>query len=45
MGVQHHIKAMTELFNELTAMGSVISEEDHVVYLLACVPDSFGVLV
>ena len=30
--VQDHIKAMTELFNELTAVGDAISEEDHVVY-------------
>ena len=33
--VQDHIKAMTELFNELTVAGDVISEEDCVVYLLA----------
>ena len=33
--IQDHIKAMTELFNELTAVGDVISEEDRVVYLLA----------
>ena len=43
--VQDHIKAMTELFNELTAVGDVISEEDRVVYLLASLPDSFGALV
>ena len=43
--VQDHIKAMTELFNELTAVGDVISEEDRVVYLLASLPDSFGTLV
>ena len=36
---------MTELFNELIAVGDVISEEDHVVYLLASLPDSFGALV
>ena len=42
--VQDHIKAMTELFNELTALGDVISEEDRVVYLLASLPDSFGAL-
>ena len=35
---------MTELFNELTAVGDVISEEDRVVYLLASLPDSFGAL-
>ena len=43
--VQDHIKAMTELFNELTAVGDVISEDDRVVYLLASLPDSFGALV
>ena len=43
--VQDHIKAMTELFNELTAVGDVISEEDRVVYLLASLPDTFGALV
>ena len=43
--VQDHIKAMTELFNELTAVGDAISEEDCVVYLLASLLDSFGALV
>ena len=43
--VRDHIKAMTELFNELAAVGDVISEEDRVVYLLASLPDSFGALV
>ena len=37
--VQDHIKAMTELFNELTAVGDVISEVDCVIYLLASLPD------
>lgn len=45
--VQCHIKAMTELFNELTAVGDVISEKDHECCLSTCysVPDSFGELV
>jgi len=43
--VQDHIRAMTEMFNELTAAGDVISEEDCVVYLLASLPVSFGALV
>ena len=43
--VQDHIKVMTELFNELTAVGDAISEEDCVVYLLASLLDSFGALV
>ena len=33
--VQDHIRAMTELFNELTAVEDVVSDEDCVVYLLA----------
>jgi len=36
--VQDHIRVMTELF---TALENVISEEDHVVYLLASLPESF----
>ena len=43
--VQDHIKAMTELFNELIAVGDAISEEDCVIYLLASLSDSFGALV
>ena len=43
--VQDHIRAMTELFNELTPVGDVISEEDCVVYLLASLPESFSALV
>ena len=43
--VQDHIKAIIELFSELTAVGDVISEEDRVVYLLVSLPDSFGALV
>ena len=45
--VQGHIKAMTELFNELAIVGDAIEEEDRVVYLLATcsLPDSFNMLV
>ena len=43
--VQGHIKAMTELFNELAIVGDAIEEEDRVVYLLASLPDSFNTLV
>ena len=39
--VQDHVKQMTEIFNAL----SVVSEEDRVIYLLASLPESFGVLV
>ena len=43
--VQDHIKAMTELFNELAIVGDAMEEEDRVVYLLASLPDSFNTLV
>jgi hypothetical protein len=43
--VQDHIKAMTELFNEMAIVGDAIDEGDRVVYLLASLPDSFNTLV
>ena len=43
--VQKHIKAITEIFNELAVVGDVIEEEDKVVHLLASLPDSFNILV
>ena len=43
--VQDHIWKMTELFNALAVVDTPLSEEDRVVYLLANLPDSFGVLV
>ena len=36
---------MTELFRGLAEMDSPLTEEDKVVYLLASLPESFGVLV
>ena len=36
---------MTELFRGLAEMDSALTEEDKVVYLLASLPESFGVLV
>ena len=36
--VQDHVKSMTEVCDELTAIGEVVSEEDCVVYLLASLP-------
>ena len=36
---------MTELFRGLVEMDSPLTEEDKVVYLLASLPESFGVLV
>ena len=43
--IQDHIKSMTETFNELSVVGDPISEEDHVVHLLASLPDAFNMLV
>ena len=43
--VQEHIRQMTELFRGLAEMDSPLTEEDKVVYLLASLPESFGVLV
>ena len=34
-----------ELFNKLAVVGKVIQDEDHVIYLLASLPDSFSTLV
>ena len=39
--VQEYVKTMTEIFNELSVIGDPIPEEDHVVYLLASLPDSY----
>ena len=43
--VQDHIKAMTEVFDELTVMDDPVKEEDRVVYLLASLPERYNVLV
>ena len=40
--VQEHVKAMTELFIELSVIGDEVTEEDRVVYLLASLPDSYN---
>ena len=42
---QAHIKVMTELFDSLAVAGEDVSEENHVVYLLASLPESYNVLV
>ena len=39
------MKALTEIFDELSIIGNPISEEDRVVYLLASLPESYNVLV
>ena len=43
--VQDHVKQMTEIFNALSVMDAPVSEEDRVIYLLASLPESFGVFV
>ena len=43
--VNAHIKAMSEIFEALAAIGDAVSEEDRVVHLLASLPDSYNVLV
>ena len=43
--VQDHIKTMTEVCDELSAIGETVKEEDRVVYLLASLPESYNVLV
>ena len=43
--VHKHIKAMTEIFNELLVIGVEMEEEDSVVHLLASLPDSYNTLV
>jgi len=43
--VQEHIKLMSEICDELSAIGENVSEEDRVVYLLASLPESYSTLV
>ena len=43
--MQKHVKAMTELFNELSVIGAPMEEEDKVVTLPASLPDSFNMFV
>ena len=43
--VQNHIKSMTEVCDELSVIGEPVNEEDHVVYLLVSLPESYNVLV
>ena len=43
--MQKHVKAMTELFNELSVIGAPMEEEDKVVTLLDSLPDSLNMLV
>ena len=38
--MQDHLKEMTEVCDELSAIGEPVNEEDRVVYLLASLPES-----
>ena len=43
--VQEHVKALTEIFNELSVIGDNIEDEHSVIYLLASLPESYEMLV
>ena len=43
--VQEHVKALSEVFNELSVIGDNIDDEDRVVYLQVSLPDSYEMLV
>lgn len=43
--VKSHVKAITEIFNELAVIGAPMEDEDKVVTLLASLPDKFDMLV
>ena len=43
--VQNHVKVMIEIFKSLAMIGDPVLEEDHVVHLLASLPESFNLLV
>ena len=40
-----HVKAHTDIFNELSVIGDNIDDEEGVVYLQASLPDSYEMLV
>lgn len=43
--VHKHIKAMTEIFDDLSVIEDRISEQDRVVHLLSSLQDSYNMLV
>ena len=43
--VQKHVKALTEIFDELSIIGDPLDEENQVVHLLASLPESYDMLV
>ena len=40
--VRDHIKSLTEVYDELSAIGEPVKEEDRVVYLLASLPERYN---
>ena len=42
--VQEHLKAMTEIFDELAVIGYPVEEEDRVVQMLASLPESYSMI-
>ena len=43
--VHKHIKAMTEVFGRLSAVGDTVFEEDRVMHLLTSLLDLYNILV
>ena len=43
--VQKHVKALTEIFDEIAFIGDPLDDESKVVHLLASLPDAFDILV
>ena len=43
--MQKHVKALTEIFEELSIIGDPLDEENQVVHLLASLPGSYDMLV
>ena len=43
--VQKHVKALTEIFDELSVIGDPLDEENQVVHVLASLPESYDMLV
>ena len=43
--VQKHVKALTEIFDELAIIGDPLDDESKVVHLLASLPDAYDILV
>ena len=43
--MSNHIKAMTEIFNELAVTGAAMEDEDKAVTLLASFPEAYNMLV